>query len=648
MPPFEHLFPHLYKTLDVSAGSTTETTPLHNGFKLPIEYIAPARRFSIPTTVIADLELVNLTENGIGGGCGGGGGDGSGNSPPPIREPLYYHLLQPTNEFSKGLVGEWTKYFTNDVEFLKQTQFILKTPNIRPPTAEGCSAAPAPAPAPAAMLDIWREVKYDTNFVEKYNYIDWKPIEFLNNSEIFLHVLSLYNVVSPALSLLLPVILLIVPFFILKIRGIPITFSLYLEILKDIARHNIIGKTLSQIANKMSFENIVYVGVSLLLYVLQTYQNTICCIRFYHNTHKIRDYLRTTNDFLKHSIAQMTHFVEIAGSGAPAYVEFCAATKKHVEVLATFSTQLTESAETSLCRGGIGKMMKLFYQLHKNPEYENSIQYAIGFEGYILHLEGIRNNISRGFVSMCKFQSPPRRHRRRHTRPTAAPHRSTTFRQQYYPSLKDENPVKNTVELNKNITITGPNASGKTTILKTTILNILFTQQFGCGFYSEGSRIEPYTHIHSYLNIPDTSGRESLFQAEAMRCKEILNAISSAGAGEARHFCIFDELYSGTNPVEAVKTARAFLRYLSKYENVHFMITTHYIDICAGAGAGAAGATTPTPARETKNAQMYVEEDEDTGKLTYKYKLINGISNIHGAAKVLEAMEYPKELLENL
>jgi hypothetical protein len=45
---------------------------------------------------------------------------------------------------------------------------------------------------------------------------------------------------------------------------------------------------------------------------------------------------------------------------------------------------------------------------------------------------------------------------------------------------------------------------------------------------------------------------------------------------------------------------------------------------------------------------MYVEEDEDTGKLTYKYKLINGISNIHGAAKVLEAMEYPKELLENL
>ncbi len=61
--------------------------------------------------------------------------------------------------------------------------------------------------------------------------------------------------------------------------------------------------------------------------------------------------------------------------------------------------------------------------------------------------------------------------------------------------------------------ITGPNASGKTTILKTTLINTILTQQFGCGFYSEAT-MYPFNHIHCYLNIPDTSGRDSLFQSE--------------------------------------------------------------------------------------------------------------------------------------
>jgi dsDNA-specific endonuclease/ATPase MutS2 len=74
--------------------------------------------------------------------------------------------------------------------------------------------------------------------------------------------------------------------------------------------------------------------------------------------------------------------------------------------------------------------------------------------------------------------------------------------------------------------ITGPNASGKTTILKSTLINIIFTQQFGCGFY-EFADVAPFNHIHCYLNIPDTSGRDSLFQAEARRCKEILDIIST-------------------------------------------------------------------------------------------------------------------------
>ena len=64
-----------------------------------------------------------------------------------------------------------------------------------------------------------------------------------------------------------------------------------------------------------------------------------------------------------------------------------------------------------------------------------------------------------------------------------------------------------------------------------------------------------------------------------MELKEILDIINNTEKN-SRHFCIYDELYSGTNLSEATKSAYAFLKYLSKYENVDFILTTHYVSLC--------------------------------------------------------------------
>ena len=109
--------------------------------------------------------------------------------------------------------------------------------------------------------------------------------------------------------------------------------------------------------------------------------------------------------------------------------------------------------------------------------------------------------------------------------------------------------------------ITGPNAAGKTTLLKTTLFNLILSQQIGYGFFDK-SNICVFDHFHCYLNIPDTSGRDSLFQAEARRCKEILDIIKNKN--KEKHFCIFDELYSGTNPYEAVASAYSYILYIIK------------------------------------------------------------------------------------
>jgi len=207
--------------------------------------------------------------------------------------------------------------------------------------------------------------------------------------------------------------------------------------------------------------------------------------------------------------------------------------------------------------------------------------------------------------------------------------KSITIKEIFYPLIKGKS-VKNNIKIKNNIIITGPNAAGKTTLLKSTILNILISQQIGIGFY-KNIKMQPFDHIYCYLNIPDTSGRDSLFQAEARRCGEILKNIRTNT--KERHFCIFDELYSGTNPYEAIASAYSYLELISKNKNVTFLLTTHFIKLCE----------LFNDTKNIENHNMKTTMIEDTPK--YSYKLTKGISQIKGGISVLQNLGYPDEII---
>ena len=134
------------------------------------------------------------------------------------------------------------------------------------------------------------------------------------------------------------------------------------------------------------------------------------------------------------------------------------------------------------------------------------------------------------------------------------------FKNIYTPFLID-NAIKNNVDIKNNMIITGPNAAGKTTIIKSIIINLILSQQIGYAYCDKG-QISVYDFIHCYINIPDSCSRDSLFQSEARRCKDILDAINENK--DKTHFCIFDELYSGSNPYEAISAAYGYLENLSR------------------------------------------------------------------------------------
>jgi len=598
-------------------------------FKLPISYLDKSDLYTLTETVSTDLELTPIADE------------------TEQSKSMYDYLFQPKHEFAKFLIPEWKKQYTTNVEYLNETKEIVTKMYVY----ENMFTYDLSC---GNVTECWNTFKNDAYFLEKYSYVDWDYLKNLNKSPYFLQFITFMNIVSPAISLFIPILLLIFPFLLLKLQRIPISFSTYLETLKYIAKNHFIGKTLFNMQS-LSWDRIVYILFSLALYMLQIYNNVTSCLRFYKNIDKMNKTLTDIKEYAEYSTSSMKTFLEITGN-LKSYVEFNKDVKKHCETLEKIKEELKSSKKESGITQKIsenGYTMKCFYELYENKEYEESIRFSMGFEAYINNMMGVYNNYKRGVVQFADFD--------------AANNGVCAFKKQYYPPLMDEDPVKNDCSLKKNIIISAPNKAGKTTILKTTTLNIIFTQQLGCGFY-EACKITPYTHIHSYLNIPDTSGRDSLFQAESRRCKDILDIITHLhnqnapkGAGfecqrgqplrtldaqwcqhnndtkKHRHFCIFDELYSGTNPEEACKAGHAFLKYLANFPNVNFMLTTHYLSICKKF----------RKSEKVQNYKMEVNVLKD-GNFEYTYKMKKGISKIKGAVRVLKDMNYPDEIIENI
>jgi hypothetical protein len=538
-------------------------------------------------------------------------------------KPIYNYVFKPTNFLGEKVLNSLSTYYTTDVEFLKETQKVVDSVT---------NANAKNTMSNFQMEEVvkeWKDNKSDTGFCDKYLYIGWDFAKLLNNNAQFLQLMSLYNISSPVLSLCLPIFVLIVPFFIIKARGLSLNVTEYTEILHKLVSQHAIVKIFTSF-HEVDLGQKIYLIISAAFYLFSIYQNILVCIKFYSNMKKIHDYLFKMKDYVKCTIDSMENYLDKTNHLVK-YDPFNNDLRIHKNVLSHLLSELTLVTPFTISIHKIfeiGHIMHLFYQLYDNKEYSDSLLYSFGFNGYMDLLGGLKTNIDGFKLNKTTFLQEKQDNSKKKKK-TNKNIKKPIFKKMYYPKFIDNTDViTNDCKFNKNIIITGPNASGKTTVLKSAMINLILSQQIGYGCY-ESLEMYPYDKFHCYLNIPDTSGRDSLFQAEARRCKEIMECIKIQNTDDTTHFCILDEIYSGTNPDEAVISANIFMKNIVKHENVTCLLTTHYVKLCKKLAKN----------KRIINCQMNTKPNEKGTDFEYTYKIANGISTVKGGLKVLKDLQ---------
>lgn len=556
---------------------------MSNNFELPIYYLENKEK--IDENIKQDLEFNNINET------------------KDYRPNLLEKIYAPKSKIGKIYLFKQGEYFTNNKLFLKHSQDIIS--KIKKNQQQNIFTQKYDE-----FYDLWNKIRTDENFIDRYYYCDVNFFKFLNHNSYFLQLLSLYNLFSPVLSLCIPILMLIVPFFMLKCSGVKITLTSYIEVLQKIFSRHALGN-IGNIMKEVSWEKRFYAIISIGFYLFSIYQNSLVCYRFYQNFKQIHQDLFVLKDYLIISIENINYYSNIISdyNSYNPFLNRLFENKYKLESLLYNINKITKFTFSHKKLNEIGYVMKYYYEIHINEEIKDIIEYSFGFNAYMEHLQGLERLYREKLIKKCKFG------------------KKLKFKNIYNAYLLDKNPTKNNISFNKNIIITGPNASGKTTILKSILFNLIFSQSYGVGFY-DNATIPLYNKIHCYLNIPDTSGRDSLFQAEARRCKEIIDSFNN----NEKHFCIFDELFSGTNPNEASSSSYGFIKYMLN-KKVDFILTTHLHELCLQLND------------YIINLNMEVLE-QDNFSFQYSYIIKNGISSIKGGIKVLKDLNYPDEIIK--
>lgn len=200
---------------------------------------------------------------------------------------------------------------------------------------------------------------------------------------------------------------------------------------------------------------------------------------------------------------------------------------------------------------------------------------------------------------------------------------SLSFKDAYHPLLKE--PVTNSLAISKPILITGSNASGKSTFLKTAAINAILAQTINTCLAREykTSWFMTYTSMALKDNL---SNNESYYIAEIKSLKRVFDSVNE----EIPVLCMIDEVLRGTNTIERIAASSEVLQRLSG-DNCLCIAATHDIELVS--------------ILKNHYGNYHFQESFLDNDIVFDYRIYPGKSTTRNAIKLLRLMGYSENVV---
>ncbi len=186
--------------------------------------------------------------------------------------------------------------------------------------------------------------------------------------------------------------------------------------------------------------------------------------------------------------------------------------------------------------------------------------------------------------------------------------------------------VPNDISTKRGILLTGSNASGKSTFLKTCAINSLLAQSIHTVLGSK-YRAGLYRIYSSMALKDDILEGDSYYIVEIKSIKRILDAAATKGQ---KVLCFVDEVLRGTNTVERIAASTQILKKLAK-EKVQGFAATHDIELTS---------------LLNEDYDIYHFEGEITDNdVKFDYKIKEGAATTRNAIQLLKVLGYDDNIV---
>ncbi len=194
----------------------------------------------------------------------------------------------------------------------------------------------------------------------------------------------------------------------------------------------------------------------------------------------------------------------------------------------------------------------------------------------------------------------------------------------YHPLLAV--PVKNNFCTDRSVLITGSNASGKSTFLKTIAINQILSQTIHTCMADTYET--NFFRVCSSMSLrDDIQGGDSYYMVEIKALKRIMDEMKKEGKPI---LCFVDEVLRGTNTVERIAASVQILQSFTDGNCLCFA-ATHDIEL--------------THLLENSYANYHFEEEIENDDIFFSYKIMEGRARTRNAIKLLGIMGYEQDII---